>query len=199
MPCYRLDGLTPVVHPSAYVHPSAVLIGDVIVGPRCYVGPLASLRGDFGRIVLEEGANLQDTCVMHGFPGGDTVIERNGHVGHGAVLHGCRVGEDALIGMNAVVMDGAHIAPRCIVAATAFVKAGFECSEQSLVMGSPAQVKRPLSEQELSWKQRGTAEYQRLSERCMASMVECPPLAEAEAQRPRMGDGGFRPKGEAGA
>ncbi len=81
MPCYRLDGLTPVVDPTAYVHPSAVLIGDVIVGPRCYVGPLASLRGDFGRIVLEEGANLQDTCVMHGFPGGDTVIERNGHVG----------------------------------------------------------------------------------------------------------------------
>lgn len=67
MPCYRLDGLTPVIHPTAYVHPSAVLIGDVIIGPHCYVGPLASLRGDFGRIVLEEGANLQDTCVMHGF------------------------------------------------------------------------------------------------------------------------------------
>lgn len=148
MPCYRLDGLTPVVHPSAYVHPSAVLIGDVIVGPGCYIGPLASLRGDFGRIVLEEGANLQDTCVMHGFPGGDTVVERNGHIGHGAVLHGCRVGQDTLIGMNAVVMDGAHIAPRCIVAATSFVKAGFECEAQSLVMGSPAQMKRRLSEQE---------------------------------------------------
>jgi len=199
MPCYRLDGLTPVIDPTAYVHPSAVLIGDVIVGAHCYVGPLASLRGDFGRIVLEEGANLQDTCVMHGFPGGDTVIERNGHVGHGAVLHGCRVGADALIGMNAVVMDGARIAPRCIVGATAFVKAGFECAEQSLVIGSPAQAKRPLTEQELRWKQRGTAEYQRLSQRCMASLVECPPLAAAEPLRPRMDDGGFRPKGEEGA
>jgi len=199
MPFYRLDGLTPVIDPTAYVHPSAVLIGDVIVGAHCYVGPLASLRGDFGRIVLEEGANLQDTCVMHGFPGGDTVIERNGHVGHGAVLHGCRVGADALIGMNAVVMDGARIAPRCIVGATAFVKAGFECAEQSLVIGSPAQAKRPLTEQELRWKQRGTAEYQRLSQRCMASLVECPPLAAAEPQRPRMCDGGFRPKGEEGA
>jgi len=199
MPCYRLDGLTPVVDPTAYVHPSAVLIGDVIVGAHCYVGPLASLRGDFGRIILEEGANLQDTCVMHGFPGGDTVIERNGHVGHGAVLHGCRVGADALIGMNAVVMDGARIAPRCIVGATAFVKAGFECAEQSLVIGSPAQAKRPLTEQELRWKQRGTAEYQRLSQRCMASLVECPPLAAAEPLRPPMDDGGFRPKGEEGA
>ncbi|MDZ4022022.1 phenylacetic acid degradation protein PaaY [Pseudomonas sichuanensis] len=199
MPSYRLDGLTPVVHPSAYVHPSAVLIGDVIIGPDCYVGPLASLRGDFGRIVLEHGANLQDTCVMHGFPGGDTVVERNGHVGHGAVLHGCRVGEDALVGMNAVVMDGAHIAPRCIVAATAFVKAGFQCPEQSLVVGAPAEVKRSLSDQELAWKQRGTAQYHTLTRRCMASMVECPPLSEAEAQRPRMGHSGFRPKAEGGA
>ena len=196
MPCYRLDGLTPVVHPSAYVHPSAVLIGDVIVGAGCYVGPLASLRGDFGRIVLEEGANLQDTCVMHGFPGGDTVIERNGHVGHGAVLHGCRVGEDALIGMNAVVMDGASIGPRCIVAATAFVKAGFQSAAQSLVMGSPAQVKRALTDEELAWKQRGTAQYQQLTLRCMQGLVECTPLVQAEAQRPRMADDGLRPKGQ---
>src|SRR5262245_43890798 len=69
--CYSLDGLTPVVHPTAFVHPTAVLIGDVIIGPGCYVGPLASLRGDFGRIILEEGANIQDTCVMHGFPESD--------------------------------------------------------------------------------------------------------------------------------
>ena len=121
MTCYSLDGLTPVVDPSAYVHPSAVLIGDVIVGPHCYVGPLASLRGDFGRIVLEEGANLQDTCVMHGFPDSDTVVERNGHIGHGAVLHGCRIGADALVGMNAVVLDNAHIGPRSFVSAAAFV------------------------------------------------------------------------------
>lgn len=196
MPCYRLDGLTPVIDPSAYVHPTAVLIGDVIVGPHCYIGPLASLRGDFGRIVMEEGANLQDTCVMHGFPEGDTVVERNGHIGHGAVLHGCRIGEDALIGMNAVIMDGAHVGPRCIVGATAFVKAGFSCPAQSLVMGTPAKVVRPLTDQELEWKQRGTAEYQRLSQRCLAGLVECPPLAEVEAQRPRMQASDLRPKGE---
>lgn len=195
MTCYSLDGLTPVVDPSAYVHPTAVLIGDVIVGPHCYVGPLASLRGDFGRIVLEEGANLQDTCVMHGFPDSDTVVERNGHIGHGAVLHGCRIGADALVGMNAVVMDNARIAPRSFVSAAAFVKAGFECPEQSLVMGAPAVVKRRLSDEEVAWKQAGTREYQQLAQRCLTQMQVCEPLPAVEADRPRMSDRGLRPKG----
>ncbi|WP_044874347.1 phenylacetic acid degradation protein PaaY [Pseudomonas sp. LFM046] len=197
MTCYSLDGLTPVVHPTAFVHPSAVLIGDVIIGPGCYVGPLASLRGDFGRIILEEGANIQDTCVMHGFPQSDTVVERNGHIGHGAVLHGCRIGEDALVGMNAVVMDGAQIGARSFVSATAFVKAGFSCEEQSLVMGAPAQVKRRLSDEEVAWKQAGTREYQMLAQRCLANLVACEPLAAMEADRPRIADRGVRPKGSA--
>ncbi|KAF0866687.1 phenylacetic acid degradation protein PaaY [Pseudomonas sp. LD120] len=194
MTCYSLDGLTPVVDPSAYVHPSAVLIGDVIVGPHCYIGPLASLRGDFGRIVLEEGANLQDTCVMHGFPDSDTVVERNGHIGHGAVLHGCRIGADALVGMNAVVMDNAYIAPRSFVSAAAFVKAGFECAAQSLVMGAPARVSRRLSDEELAWKQAGTREYQHLTRRCLEQMQVCEPLTEVEPQRPRIGGSDLRPK-----
>lgn len=194
MPCYRIDGLTPVIHPTAYVHPSAVLIGDVIIGARCYVGPLASLRGDFGRIILEEGANLQDTCVMHGFPDSDTVVERNGHIGHGAVLHGCRIGADVLVGMNAVVMDGAVIGPRSFVSATAFVKARFTCPEACLVVGSPAVIKRQLSESEMAWKLAGTLEYQALAHRCLAQMVVCEPLTEVEPQRPRVTDVGLRPK-----
>jgi phenylacetic acid degradation protein len=83
MPCYSIEGVIPVVDPTAYVHPTAVLIGDVIVGPGCYVGPNACLRGDFGRIVMKEGSNVQDTCVIHGFPSDDTVVEENGHIGHG--------------------------------------------------------------------------------------------------------------------
>jgi phenylacetic acid degradation protein len=117
MPCYSLDGIVPVIDPSAFVHPTAVLIGDVIVGPGCYVGPCASLRGDFGRIVLEAGANVQDTCVIHGFPKQDTLVEENGHIGHGAILHSCVVRRDALVGMNAVVMDEAEIGAQAIVAA----------------------------------------------------------------------------------
>jgi len=109
---YSIDGITPVVHPSAYVHPSAILIGDVIVEANVYVGPSACLRGDFGRILLEEGANLQDTCVAHGFPGKDTVIGRDATIGHGAVLHGCSIGRGALIGMNCVVNDNAEGASR---------------------------------------------------------------------------------------
>ena len=199
MTCYSIDGLTPVVHPTAYVHPSAVLIGDVIVGPHCYIGPLAALRGDFGRIVLEEGANLQDTCVMHGFPASDTVVQRNGHVGHGAVLHGCVVGEDALIGMNAVILDNARIAPRCIVSAGALVKAGFQCEEQSLLLGSPAKVTRRLSDDEVAWKQTGTRAYQQLTRRCLETLHECAPLTEVEAGRGRYRDDAVRPKLPGGA
>jgi phenylacetic acid degradation protein len=123
---FSFDGVVPVIDPSAFVHPSAVLIGNVVVGPRCYVGPLASLRGDFGRILLEAGSNVQDSCVMHSFPGEDSIIEIDGHVGHGAILHGCRVGRNALIGMNSVIMDKAEIGENAIVAACAFVESGMK-------------------------------------------------------------------------
>ena len=183
---YAIDGIVPVVDPSAYVHPSAVLIGDVIIGPGCYVGPCASLRGDFGRLILERGANIQDTCVMHGFPGTDTVVEEDGHVGHGAVLHGCRVGRNALIGMNAVIMDNVVIGEAAIVAASAFVKAGAEIPARMLVAGTPARVVRPLTEEEIRWKGEGTATYQDLTRRCLATMQETTPLTAVEAGRKRI-------------
>lgn len=183
---YAIDGIVPVVDPTAFVHPSAVLIGDVIVGPDCYVGPCASLRGDFGRIILERGANVQDTCVMHGFPGTDTVVEENGHIGHGAVLHGCRIQRNALVGMNAVIMDNAVIGESTIVAACAFVKAGAEIPAGSLVAGMPAKVIRQLSEQEIAWKSDGTRTYHELTRRSLATMVETAPLTAVEANRQRI-------------
>jgi phenylacetic acid degradation protein len=186
MPCYSIDGVVPVVDPTAYVHPTAVLIGDVIVGPGCYVGPCASLRGDFGRIVLERGANLQDNCTMHGFPSADTVVEENGHVGHGAVLHSCIVRRDALVGMNAVVMDEAEVGEAAIVAACAFVRAGMKIPPRTLAAGLPAKVLRPLSDEEVAWKREGTGAYQQLTRRCLASMEEVAPLAASEADRPRV-------------
>lgn len=185
MPCYEIDGLKPVIHPTAYVHPDAVLIGDVIVGPRCYVAPLASLRGDFGRLVLEAGSNIQDSCVMHGFPGTDTVVEEDGHIGHGAVLHGCRVGRNALVGMNAVIMDNAVIGEAAIVAACAFVKAGMEVPPRTLVAGMPAKVMRELSAQEIAWKSDGTRTYQELAVRSLATLRPCAPLTEIEPGRQR--------------
>jgi phenylacetic acid degradation protein len=186
MPSYSIDGVIPVVDPSAYVHPSAVLIGDVIVGPNCYVGPCASLRGDFGRIVLEEGSNVQDHCCIHGFPDNDTVVEVNGHIGHGAILHSCIVRRDALVGMNAVVMDEAEIGEAAIVAACAFVPAGRKIPARSLVAGMPAKVLRELSDQEVAWKLEGTRTYQALTLRSLASMQEVAALSAVETGRPRV-------------
>ena len=183
---YSIEGVTPVVHPSAYVHPSAVIIGDVVIGPDCYIGPNACLRGDFGRILIERGVNIQDCCIVHGFPERDTVVEENGHIGHGAVLHCCRVGRNALVGMNAVVMDKAEVGEASIVAAMAFIKAGTLVPPQSLVAGIPARVVRALTEQEIAWKTEGTVLYQHLARRSLATMTETEALTEIEAGRKRI-------------
>ncbi len=183
---FAVNGVTPVVDPTAFVHPSAVLIGDVIVGARCYVGPTASLRGDFGRIEVRAGANIQDCCVMHGFPQTDTVVEEEGHIGHGAILHGCIVRRNALVGMNAVINDNAQIGESAIVAAMAFVKAGMIVPPRTLVAGVPAKVVRVLTEQELAWKVEGTQSYHELTRRSLATMVETEPLAAPEPDRRRI-------------
>lgn len=182
---YAYDDVVPVVDPAAFVHPAAVIIGDVIVGPECYVGPGACLRGDFGRIVMEAGSNLQETCVVHAFPNLETVIETEGHIGHGAVLHGCRVGRNAMVGMNAVVMDEAVIGENTIVAAMAFVKAKAEIPPNSLAVGSPAKVVRELSDKEIAWKRQGTAIYRRLAAEAGQKLrpVEALPAVEEGRRR----------------
>ena len=187
MPVYSLENLVPVVDPSAFVHPQAVLIGDVIVGARCYVGPGASLRGDFGRIVLRAGANVQDCCVLHSFPDKDALLEEDAHVGHAAVLHGCTIRRGALIGVAAVVMDGAVVEEEAFVGAASFVRAGFIVPRRTLVMGVPARIVRELKPEELAWKATGTLEYQELAARCLSSLKECQPLAAEQPGRPRFG------------
>jgi phenylacetic acid degradation protein len=187
MNIYEFEGIIPVVDPQAYVHPTAVLIGDVIIGPNCYVGPNAVLRGDFGRLILEAGSNLQDTCVMHSFPSCDTIIEQNGHIGHGAVLHGCRIGQNAMVGMNAVIMDNAVIGKDSIVAALAFVKADMQVPARSLVAGVPGKVIRSLTEQEIAWKTAGTSVYQELASRSHVSLRKVEPRTSVEVDRRRLG------------
>jgi phenylacetic acid degradation protein len=190
---WSINGVTPVVDPSAFVHSSAVLIGDVVVRAGCYIGPMASLRGDFGRLEVRAGANIQDCCVMHGFPGTDTVVEEDGHIGHGAILHGCVVKRNALVGMNAVVNDNAVIGESAIVAAMAFVKAGMVVPERTLVGGVPAKVMRELSELELAWKVEGTRSYQELTRRSLATMRETDALPTVEADRKRIDLGELLP------
>ena len=193
---YSIDGITPVVHPSAFVHPSAVLIGDVIVGRRAYVGPAACLRGDFGRIVVEEGANIQDTCMLHGFPGKDTVVGAGATIGHGAVLHGCVVRAGALVGMNCVVNDNAEVGEDAMVAALAFVRAEARIPARALAAGIPARVLRPLSQQELDWKEDNMRLYQQLAERSRKTMQEVEALTEAEPGRKRIDVPGAIPLSE---
>jgi phenylacetic acid degradation protein len=178
-----------VVDPAAFVHPDATLIGDVFVGPDTYIAPFASLRGDFGRIVVGPGSNIQDSCVLHAFPSRDLVVETDGHIGHGAVLHGCQVGSGALIGMNSVVMDGATIGDRAFVGANCFVPADFEVPPAHLAVGSPARVLRALSEAEIAWKANGTRVYQDLGRRSRRTLRPCDPLAAAEPDRPRVSTG----------
>ena len=177
---YAIDGITPVVDPSAFVHPSAVLVGDVIVGPGAYIGPCACLRGDFGRIVVESGANVQDTCVMHGFPGKDTVVGAGANIGHGAVLHGCVIGAGALVGMNCVVNDNAEVGEDSVVAAMAFVKAEAKIPARCLAAGIPARVMRTLSQDEIDWKRGNAESYRKLAKRSAATMelVDALPAVE---------------------
>lgn len=180
---YEFENMIPVVDPSAFVHENAILIGDVIIGPGCYVGPAACLRGDFGRLRLGTGANIQDTCVMHGFPGYETLIDDEAHIGHGAVIHGCKIGKGALIGMNAVIMDDAVIGEFAIVGALSFVSAGFQVPPRTLAVGSPAKIIRPLSDGDLAWKQSATRQYQDLAVRSTKTMRACEPLDAVEPDR----------------
>lgn len=182
---YAWDGIIPVIDPAAFVHPEAVVIGDVHIGPTVYVGPGCVLRGDFGRIILQAGCNVQETCVVHSFPEKDVIVEEFGHIGHGAVLHGCHIGRNAMVGMNAVIMDEAVIGENAIIAAMAFVKAGAQIPANSLAVGSPAKVLRQLTEDEVEWKRRGTLIYQQLAREAQHKLTPAMALTKAERGRKR--------------
>lgn len=182
---YSFEGIVPVIHPAAYVHPSAVLIGDVIVGADCYVGANATLRGDFGRIELHDRANLQDNCVVHSLPDFDCVMEERSHIGHGAVIHGCRIGHDALIGMNAVVLDKAVVGAYTIVGAMSLVKIRGELPPRVLATGVPARVVRELTQADIDGKATGTDMYIELARRSKAACIPSEPLTAVEAERAR--------------
>lgn len=183
---YSFEGVTPVIDPTAYVHPSAMLIGDVIVGPGCYVGPCAVMRGDFGRIELRRDSNLQDNCVVHSLPDFDCIMDERSHIGHGAIIHGCHIGREVLIGMNAVVLDRAVIGDQTTLAAMGFVKMKGTLPPRVLATGVPARVVRELTDEDLAAKRRGTDEYIALARRCLAGLQETAPLAAVEAGRPRL-------------
>ena len=160
MAVYEFDGFIPVIHESAFIHPQANVTGNVFIGKDCYIGPGAVLRGDWGKIVLEDGCNVQENCVVHMFPGTTVILKEGAHIGHGAIIHGATVGKNSLIGMNAVLMDDCQIGDECIVGALAFVSAETVFENRSLVVGNPAKKVKDISDQMITWKTKGTGLYQ---------------------------------------
>lgn len=181
---YAFDGFIPVVHDSAFVHPQAAVTGNVIIGRDVYIGPGAAIRGDWGGIVIEEGCNVQENCTVHMFPGVTVVLERGAHIGHGAVVHGARIGANALVGMNAVIMDHVTIGAGSIVGALAFVPAEMQVPERSVVVGNPAKIVKQVSDAMLAWKSEGTALYQQLPAAMRGSWRAVEPLRELPVDRP---------------
>lgn len=185
MPCYAYQGIVPVVDPTSYVHPLASLIGDVIVGPGCFIAPGASLRGDFGRIVVEGDSSIQDSVTVHANTLRDTVIRRGATIAHGSIIHGCEIGENALIGMNAVILDNAVIGAENLVAALSLVRSDTVTPDRSLVAGNPAKVVKTFEPHQVTWRNDGDGEYQRLAHAALTELVEVTPLTAAEPDRPR--------------
>lgn len=181
---YEFNGFRPVVHSSAFVHPQAVVTGNVIIGEDVYIGPGAALRGDWGEIVISNGCNVQENCTIHMFPGVRVVLEEAAHIGHGAVIHGAHIGRNCLVGMNAVLMDNVELGDECIVGALAFLPADSIWEPRKVIVGNPAKAIKDVSDEMIAWKTQGTGLYQKLPSELHATLKECEPLREVPKDRP---------------
>jgi carbonic anhydrase/acetyltransferase-like protein (isoleucine patch superfamily) len=181
---YEFKGFRPVVDASAFVHPQAVVTGNVIVGKDVYIGPGAAIRGDWGGVVIEDGCNVQENCTIHMFPGVTVRLREGAHIGHGAVIHGATVGRNVLVGMNSVVMDRVEIGEESIIGALTFIKADEVIPPRSLVVGNPGRIVRQVSDEMIAWKTQGTRLYQQLPRECYQHLRPCEPLREVPSDRP---------------
>ena len=182
MACYEFKGMKPVVHESAFIHPFAAVTGNVKIGKDVYVGPGAAIRGDWGKIIIEDGCNVQESCIIHMFPGITVVLKEGAHIGHGAIIHGATIGRNCLVGMNAVIMDNAELGDECIVGALTFIKADEKIAARSLVVGNPSKIIKQVSDEMMNWKTEGTKLYQQLPKEMYESWKECEPLREVSKE-----------------
>lgn len=184
MAFYQFNGIRPVVHPSSFVHPQAAVTGDVVIGKDVYIGPGCALRGDWGKIIIEDGCNVQENCTVHMFPGVTVLLKEGAHIGHGAIIHGATIGRNCLVGMNAVIMDEVELGDECIVGALCFIKQGETFPRRSLVVGNPAKIIKEVSNDMMAWKSEGTRLYQGLPQQCFETLLPCEPLTEPIPQKP---------------
>jgi phenylacetic acid degradation protein len=175
---YSFKNFIPVVHESAFIHPQATVTGNVIIGKNVYVGPGAALRGDWGKIVIEDGCNVQENCMVHMFPGVTVLLKEAAHIGHGAIIHGATIGRNCLVGMNAVVMDNVIIGDESIIGALSFIKADEVFEARSLIVGNPAKKIKEVTDEMILWKTKGTGLYQKLPAEMHQHWQPCEPLRE---------------------
>lgn len=175
---YSFNGFIPIIHPTAFIHPQACVTGNVIIGKDVYVGPGAALRGDWGKIIIEDGCNVQENCTIHMFPGVTTLLKTYAHIGHGAIIHGATIGKNCLIGMNSVIMDNVVIEDECIVGALCFIKQDEVFERRSLIVGNPAKKIKEVSDEMMKWKTEGTKLYQSLPKQMQENWRACEPLTD---------------------
>jgi carbonic anhydrase/acetyltransferase-like protein (isoleucine patch superfamily) len=175
---YSFNDFIPVIHESSFIHPLAAVTGNVIIGKNCYIGPGAALRGDWGQIIIEDGCNVQENCTIHMFPGVTVLLKEGAHIGHGAIIHGSKIGKNCLVGMNAVIMDNVELGDECIVGALTFIKQDEKIPVRSLVGGNPGKIIKQVSDEMIAWKTEGTRLYQALPKEMFESWRESQPLRE---------------------
>lgn len=180
---YEYEGYIPVIHETAYIHPQASVIGNVVIGPHVFVGSGAAIRGDIGKVVIEEGCNVQENCIVHMFPGKTVTLQKMAHIGHGAIVHGANIGQNTLIGMNAVVMDDAKVGNECVIGALCFVPAGKEIPNRSVGLGNPVKVVKEVSDEMLGWKTQGTELYMQIAKSSHDTLKEVEPLRKMPTNR----------------
>ncbi|MBI2864216.1 MAG: gamma carbonic anhydrase family protein [Chloroflexi bacterium] len=168
MPIYEFEDCRPRIAASAFIHPTSVIIGDVVIGEDCFILPNVTLRGDYGRIEIGNGSNVQDNSVLHGACN----LMRNVLVGHSAIIHGSKIGENALIGMGAIILDDVEVGEGCIVGAGAVVAPRSVIPPHKVVMGIPAAVTGDAPTLPVSGPESGAGLYQELGRRHASSLRE---------------------------
>ena len=181
---FEYKGYKPVIDKSAFIHPNATVTGNVIIGKNVYIGPGAAIRGDFGKIIIENGCNVQENCTIHMFPGVTVLLKKDAHIGHGAIVHGATIGKNVLIGMNAVIMDNSIVGDDCIIGALCFVPDGMKIPKRKIVVGNPAKIIKNVSDEMMEWKSKGTKIYQELPAELYDTLKPCKPLRAIPKKQP---------------